>query len=88
MHKINKRFRTLTDEIMYAGIVKAHEEIKKQVAFINQIVAEIGKPKMEYEHAQFNQELFDKIVADFMDEAKAAMDTDDKNVREHAKFPS
>ena len=29
-----------------------------------------------------NQELFDKIVADFMDEAKAAMDTDDKNVRE------
>ena len=67
---------------MYAGIVKAHEEIKKQVAFINQIVAEIGKPKMEYDHAQFNQELFDKIVADFMDEAKAAMDTDDKNVRE------
>ena len=72
----------IPDEIMYAGIVKAHEEIKKQVAFINQIVAEIGKPKMEYDHAQFNQELFDKIVADFMDEAKAAMDTDDKNVRE------
>ena len=72
----------IPDEIMYAGIVKAHEEIKKQIDFIDQIVAEIGKPKMEYEHAQFNQELFDKIVADFMDEAKAAMDTDDKNVRE------
>ena len=28
----------IPDEIMYAGIVKAHEEIKKQVAFINQIV--------------------------------------------------
>ena len=72
----------IPDEIMYAGIVKAHEEIKKQIDFIDQIVSEIGKPKMEYEHAQFNQELFDKIVADFMDEAKAAMDTDDKNVRE------
>ena len=72
----------IPDEIMYAGIVKAHEEIKKQVAFINQIVAEVGKPKMEYEHASFNQELFDKITADFMDEAKAAMDTDDKNIRE------
>ena len=72
----------IPDEIMYAGIVKAHEEIKKQIAFIDQIVAEIGKPKMEYEHAQFNQELFDKIVDEFMDEAKAAMDTDDKNVRE------
>ena len=72
----------IPDEIMYAGIVKAHEEIRKQIEFINSIVAEVGKPKMEYDHAAFNQELFDKIVADFMDEAKAAMDTDDKNVRE------
>ncbi len=72
----------LPDEIMYAAIVKAHEDIKKQVGFINQLVAQIGKPTMEYEHAQFDQELFDKIVEDFMDEARAAMDTDDKNVRE------
>ncbi len=74
--------KEIPDEIMYEGIVKAHEEIKKQVAFINGIVAEIGKPKFEYEHADFNQELFDDIMANFMDEAKAAMDTDDKNVRE------
>ena len=74
--------KEIPDEIMYEGIVKAHEEIRKQVAFINGIVAEIGKPKMEYEHADFDQELFDKIVEATMDEAKAAMDTDDKNVRE------
>ena len=74
--------KEIPDDIMYEGIVQAHEEIKKQVAFINQIVAEIGKPKFEYEHAAFDQELFDDIVASFMDEAKAAMDTDDKNVRE------
>ena len=30
----------IPDEIMYAGIVKAHEEIRKQVEFINAIVAE------------------------------------------------
>ncbi|MCI8477684.1 MAG: polyribonucleotide nucleotidyltransferase [Oscillospiraceae bacterium] len=74
--------KEIPDEIMYEGIVKAHEAIKQQVDFINGIVAEIGKPKMEYEHADFNQELFDDIVANFMDEARAAMDTDDKNVRE------
>ncbi len=74
--------KEIPDDIMYEGIVKAHEEIKKQVAFIREIVAEIGKPKMTYDHADFNQELFDKIVAATMDEAKAAMDTDDKNVRE------
>ena len=74
--------KEIPDEIMYEGIVKAHEEIRRQVEFINGIVAEIGKPKFEYQHASFNQELFDDIVANFMDEAKAAMDTDDKNVRE------
>ena len=74
--------KEIPDEIMYEGIVKAHEEIKAQVDFINKIVAEIGKEKMTYDHADFDQELFDKIVEATMDEAKAAMDTDDKNVRE------
>jgi polyribonucleotide nucleotidyltransferase len=74
--------KELPDDIMYDAIVKAHEEIRAQVAFINQIVSEIGREKMTYDHADFDQELFDKIVAATMDEAKAAMDTDDKNVRE------
>ena len=72
----------IPDDVMYDAIVKAHEEIKAQVDFINKIVAEIGKEKMTYDHADFDQELFDKIVEATMDEAKAAMDTDDKNVRE------
>ena len=70
------------NDTMYRAIQLAHQENQKQVALINQMVSEIGKPKFDYPHADFNQELFDKIVADFMDEAKAAMDTDDKNVRE------
>ena len=70
------------NDVMYEAIRMAHEENQKQIALINQMVAEIGKPKFDYPHADFNQELFDKIVADFMDEAKAAMDTDDKNIRE------
>ena len=74
--------KELPDDIMYDAIVKAHEEIQKQVSLINTMVSEIGKEKMTYDHAAFDQELFDKITADFMDEAKAAMDTDDKNVRE------
>ena len=74
--------KEIPDDIMYEAIVKAHEEIKAQVAFINSIVAEIGREKMTYDHADFDQELFDKIVEATMDEAKAAMDTDDKNVRE------
>ena len=68
--------------IMFEAIKQAHEENQKQIALINQMVAEIGKPKFDYPHADFNYELFNKITADFMDEAKSAMDTDDKNVRE------
>ncbi len=67
---------------MFEAIQLAHKVNQDQVNLINQMVAEIGKPKFDYPHADFNQELFDKIVAATMDEAKAAMDTDDKNVRE------
>ena len=58
------------NDVMFEAIRMAHEENQKQIALIGQMVAEIGKPKFDYPHA------------DFMDEAKAAMDTDDKNVRE------
>ena len=70
------------NDVMFEAIRSAHEENQKQIALIDQMVQEIGKPKFEYPHADFNYELFNKITADFMDEAKAAMDTDDKNVRE------
>ena len=70
------------NDVMFEAIRSAHEENQKQITLINQMVEEIGKPKFEYPHADFNYELFNKITEDFMDEAKAAMDTDDKNVRE------
>ena len=70
------------NDVMFDAIRSAHEENQKQIALINQMVTEIGKPKFDYPHADFNYELFNKITEEFMDEAKAAMDTDDKNVRE------
>jgi len=72
----------VTNDTMYEAIRQAHEENQKQIALINRMVSEIGKSKFDYPHADFNQELFDKIVAATTDDAKAAMDTDDKNVRE------
>ena len=72
----------IPNDIMFEAIRRAHEENQKQIELIGKMVAEVGKPKFDYPHADFNQELFDKIVAATMDEAKAAMDTDDKNVRE------
>ena len=70
------------EDIMYEGIVQAHEKVQPVLDLIDKMVEEIGKPKFEYEHADFDEELFNKIVESTMDEAMAAMDTDDKNVRE------
>jgi polyribonucleotide nucleotidyltransferase len=74
--------KELPDDTMYEAIVTAHGEIAPQLALISQIVSEIGKEKMTYDQADFNTELFNKIVTATTEEAKAAMDTDDKNIRE------
>ena len=39
----------VSEDIMLGGILYVHEEIKKQVAFINEIVAQVGKPKLQME---------------------------------------
>ena len=72
----------VSNDVMFEAIRMAHEENQKQITLIGQMVAEIGKPKFDYPHADFDEELFQKIVDATMDQAKAAMDTDDKNVRE------
>jgi len=74
--------KEIPDDIMYDAIVKAHQEIQKQVELIGRMRAEIGREKMTYDHAAFDQALFDAISEEFIDEARSAMDTDDKNVRE------
>ena len=37
----------VSEDVMLKGILFAHDEIKKQVKFINEIVAAVGKPKRE-----------------------------------------
>ena len=70
------------DDVMLDAILKGHEEIKKLVAFINDIKAEIGKPKFEFESMEIDHDLFDEIEALVGEKVKAALDTDDKNVRD------
>ena len=84
------------DDTMLNAIIKGHEEIKKIVAFINDIRAEIGKKKFEFESMEVDHDMFDAIEEFAADRVKVALDTDDKNKREemlnpikddiHAKF--
>jgi polyribonucleotide nucleotidyltransferase len=72
----------VTDEKMLEAIQLGHDEIKKIVAFINDIQAEIGKPKIVFQSMEVDHDMFDKIEALALDKVKLALDTDDKNVRE------
>ena len=70
------------ENVMYEGIVQAHEHLQPVLDLIDKMVAEIGKPKFEYEHAAFDQQLFDELVEKEFESMEHCMDTDDKNVRE------
>lgn len=72
----------IPEDVMLNGIIEAHQVIKSVIALIDEMVAEIGKPKFEYEKSTFNEELFEKIVENFLPDVEYCMDTDDKNVRE------
>ncbi|MBR7034118.1 MAG: polyribonucleotide nucleotidyltransferase [Clostridia bacterium] len=79
--------KEVSDDVMFDAIMKAHEEIKGLVAFINSIVAEIGKPKFEYPSCELDHDMFDKVF-DFCEaDVMAALDTDDKNVRDERMEP-
>ncbi|MGD9559124.1 MAG: polyribonucleotide nucleotidyltransferase [Oscillospiraceae bacterium] len=72
---------------MMEAIKQAHTEIKALITFIRSIVAEIGKPKIEFQPMHLDDALFNEVKANYLDDFKAAMDTDDKNVRDGRLLP-
>ncbi len=79
--------KEVSDEDMFDAIMLAHEECKKLVAFINTIVAEIGKPKFSYPSGELDHDMFDEIFAYCETAVMEALDTDDKNVRDAKMQP-
>ena len=77
----------VSDEVMFDAIMKAHEECKGVVNFINGIVAEIGKPKFAYASGELDHDMFDEIFAYCEERVMEALDTDDKNVRDAKMQP-
>ncbi len=77
----------VSEEVMLGGILFAHEEIKKQVAFINEIVKEVGKEKLAVNLYTIPEEInlavreyADKLV----DEALAETDRQERQKKQDA----
>ena len=79
--------KEVSDEDMYKAIMMAHEEIKKLIAFINGIVAEIGKPKFAYPSCELDHDMFDEVFAFCEKDVMYALDTDDKTIRDARMQP-
>lgn len=72
----------VSEEQMLGGILFAHEEIKKQVAFINDIVKKVGKKKLEMELYHIGEDV-DKAVRKYADKKlDKALDTFDRTERQ------
>ena len=71
------------EEKMIEAIYKAHEINQTIIAFIEQIVAEVGKPKHEYTSCAIPAEMFEEMKAIVTPEQmEEAVFTDDKQIRE------
>ena len=73
----------LTNQEMLEAIMLAHKENQKIVAFIDEIVKEVGKPLQPYEDASVPSDIYDKVKAIITDKRmEEAVFTDMKQKRE------
>ena len=73
--------KEIEDEEMIGAILFGHEEIKKQCAFIEGIVAEVGKPKREMELYHIPEDLDNAVRAYASEKLDFALDTFDRQER-------
>ncbi len=77
----------IPNDVMYEGIMFAHEENKKIVEFIKGIQREIGKIKVDFPSNDPSEALYEAVKSFAIDDVKAALDTDDKRIRDERLKP-
>ena len=79
--------KEVADDVMLEAIMKGFAEIQKMVEFIKGVQKEIGKPKFTFESQEVDHDLFEEIKAFAEERVMAALDTDDKNLRDQNLAP-
>lgn len=69
------------EAVMLEAILFAHEEIKKIVSFIEEIVKEVGKPKEELKLHEVDENIKSEVIAFSKEKMKNAIRTFDKQER-------
>ncbi|MCY4524896.1 MAG: polyribonucleotide nucleotidyltransferase, partial [Halobacteriovoraceae bacterium] len=66
------------------AIIHGHEQIKQFCSLVEKMQKEVGKPKRQYETQTPNDTLVDKITKDFSQDARAALQINEKQKRQEA----
>ena len=77
----------IDNDTMFDAIMAGHAANQQVVEFINGIVKEIGKPKFDFVSNDPDPAMFEAIKEFAIDDVKAALDTDDKRVRDERLLP-
>lgn len=72
----------ISEEVMLNAIMFGHEEIKKEIALINQIREELGKPKREVALYRVPEEIEEAVRAYATEKIREAVQHADKVIRE------
>ena len=77
----------VTNDEMFEGIMFGHKENQRLVEFIQGIAAECGKAKIDFPSNDPPEEMYEAIKAFAIEDVRAALDTDDKRVRDERLKP-
>ncbi|MCL2488164.1 MAG: polyribonucleotide nucleotidyltransferase [Oscillospiraceae bacterium] len=77
----------IDDETMFNAIMFGHEVNRQVVAFINSIVAEVGKEKIPFESQEVDPDMYEAVKAFAIEKVRLALDTDDKRIRDERLRP-
>ncbi|MBR7092652.1 MAG: polyribonucleotide nucleotidyltransferase [Clostridia bacterium] len=79
--------KEVSNEVMFNGIMAGHAANQQIVAFINDIVREIGKPKFDFTSNDPDPDMYQAVKDFAIEKIRYALDTDDKLVRDERLKP-
>ncbi|MGN0570923.1 MAG: polyribonucleotide nucleotidyltransferase [Candidatus Fimenecus sp.] len=77
----------IPNDVMFDGIMFGHETNQKIVEFIKGIRDEVGKEKVSFPSNDPSPELYEAIKEFAIEDVRAALDTDDKRIRDERLKP-
>ena len=78
INMVESSAKEVPEDIMLEALMFGHEAVKKLIAFEEEIIAEIGEEKMEYEKLEIEEEMKEEIISLISDKMDKALRIKDK----------